>query len=129
MCFRCGERYSPGHLCKLRHLNFIITEDEEDGEFLDTIGEQEENTGNLGQVVEVYLHTLTNLMKRKTLRLQGILKGKIISVLIDTGSTSSFLSKRLATELELQEQKMEMLKATIANRSIVISDTFCPSVN
>ena len=48
LCFRCGEKFGQGHQCKSGHLNFLITDEEEDSEFEDALGEQDESTGNLG---------------------------------------------------------------------------------
>lgn len=45
---------------------------------------------------------LTNLIKRKTLKLQGVLQRKDVSMLIGTGSTTTFLNKTLAVDLQLQ---------------------------
>ncbi|XP_027156574.1 uncharacterized protein LOC113757594 [Coffea eugenioides] len=127
LCFKCGERFSPGHQCKYRHLNFILEEDEVP-EFLDAIGEQDEQTGHPGQSVDVSLHALTTSIKRKTLKLQGELGGKIISVLIDTGSTNSFLNSTLLHTMTLRTAKMTPLRATIADGTTISSGLFCPDV-
>ncbi|XP_071909625.1 uncharacterized protein [Coffea arabica] len=127
LCFKCGERFSPGHQCKYRHLNFILEEDEET-EFLDAIGEQDEQTGHPGQSVDISLHALTASIKRKTLKLQGVLKGQTVSILVDTGSTNSFLNAALLETMELRAASMTPLKATIADGTTISSELFCPHV-
>ncbi|XP_027160631.1 uncharacterized protein LOC113761725 [Coffea eugenioides] len=127
LCFKCGERFSPGHQCKYRHLNLILEEDEET-EFLDAIGEQDEQTGHPGQSVDISLHALTASIKRKTLKLQGVLKGQTVSILVDTGSTNSFLNAALLETMELRTASMTPLKATIADGTTISSELFCPHV-
>ncbi|XP_071905809.1 uncharacterized protein [Coffea arabica] len=121
-----GEVY-PGHQCKYGYLNFILEGDEEP-EFLDAIGEHDEYTGHLGQSVDVSLHALTTSVKRKTLRLQGVLEGQTVSILVDTGSTNSFLNAILLKTMELRIAKMTPLRATIADGTTISSELFCPSV-
>lgn len=48
-------------------------------------GEQDELTGNPGIPMEVSLHALSDSLKRKTITLQGLLRGKKVSLLVDTG--------------------------------------------
>ncbi|XP_027118691.1 uncharacterized protein [Coffea arabica] len=127
LCFKCGEKFSLDHQCKFRHLNFIL-EDDEEPEFLDAIGEQDEYTGHPGQSVDVSLHALTSSIKRKTLKMQGLLKGKTISVMVDTGSTNSFLNSTLLNTMTLRTVKMTPLRATIADGTTISSELYCPNV-
>lgn len=109
--------------------NFILTEEEETEKgFIDAIGGLDEDNEKVGLVVEVSLHTLTSLLKRKTLKLQGYIQEKARSILIDTGSTTIFLIKDLVKILKLPKHKMELLKAAIADGSVVSSSSFCPRV-
>lgn len=74
LCFKCGEKYGFGHVCKLGNLNFILAEDEEEIEFDDAIGVQDESTGNPGQVMEP-LCALSKTLERNTIVTQGLLSG------------------------------------------------------
>lgn len=66
MCFRYGEKYGAGHQCKAKQLNLIMGEDDEkELSFEDAIGEQEEGTGNPGQVLDIPLNTLSGSLKKK----------------------------------------------------------------
>ena len=42
LCFKCGEKYTIGHQCRLGHVNCMILDDEEDDVFEDALGEQDE---------------------------------------------------------------------------------------
>lgn len=67
LCFKCGDRYSPGHQCKFANLNFVIAEEEE--VFEDAEGEQDDNTGAPGHQIEVSLYPLFDSLKTKTISL------------------------------------------------------------
>ena len=61
LCFGCGEKFGIGHQCKMRHLNFLFsTEDDEESEFEDAVGEQDEHIGNPSQVIDMSLHALSD---------------------------------------------------------------------
>lgn len=86
LCFKCGEKFGFGHQCKMKDLNFIVNEDEV--EFSDAMGEQDEETGNSGKLMDVSLHTLSNSIKRKTIILNGFLHNRMICILVDTDTGS-----------------------------------------
>lgn len=66
------------------HLNFIVAEEEEETEFQDALGEHDEYTRNLGQVMDVSLCALSEALAKKTILIQGLLKTRKVLILIDT---------------------------------------------
>ena len=47
LCFRCDEKFSPGHRCKRRELNIIAVQEGEDlSDKTDQVGEEIETNGN-----------------------------------------------------------------------------------
>lgn len=100
LCFKCGDKFSPNHQCKFANLNFVVME-EEDDEFEDAEGEQEEGTGNPGQEMEVSLYALSDSLKRKTISLQGFMNNTTVTILVDTGSSHSFITPALVKDLKL----------------------------
>ena len=46
------------------------------------MGEQDESTGNPGQVMKMSLHTLSDAIKRKTITLTGWLDGEKMLILV-----------------------------------------------
>lgn len=126
LCFKCGDKFTPAHKCKFGNLHFMIIE--EDEEFLDAPGEQDEYTGNPGQAIDVSLHALTCAIQRKTITLEGSLKGEVVSILVDTGSSHSFISPKVANRVNLQAEKIGPLVATIADGSSLVSYAVCKGV-
>ena len=63
LCFGCGEKFGIGHQGKMSHLNFSLsTEDDEESEFEDDVGEQDEHIGNPSQATDKSLHALSDAM-------------------------------------------------------------------
>ena len=69
-----------------------MTEDEEEPEFEDALGEQDESTGNPSQLMEMSLHVLSVAMTRKTITLVGKLEGEAMPILVDTGSSNNYIN-------------------------------------
>ncbi|KAK8695823.1 hypothetical protein V6N13_000971 [Hibiscus sabdariffa] len=107
LCFRCGDRFSPGHKCKQRQLN-LMEEEEILEETEDTYLEQEE--GNL----EISMNALTGSACYSTIRIQGTIKGNLVSILVDSGSTHSFITPGWSKE-GLDLQQTNLLFITVAN--------------
>ncbi|KAL4281537.1 hypothetical protein GQ457_03G002250 [Hibiscus cannabinus] len=114
LCFRCGERFSPGHQCKVKQLNSM-----EEGE--DQAEEEPQEEGNTetecqveGDNLEISMNALTGNTGYSTLRIQGIVKGKPLNILIDSGSTHSFIIPRWAKE-GLEVVQTNPLTITVAN--------------
>ncbi|KAL4347310.1 hypothetical protein GQ457_17G016110 [Hibiscus cannabinus] len=91
LCFKCGERFTPGHQCKVKQLNSMEEDEEQEEE-----APQEEGTVEThGQVdadnLGISMNALTGNTGYNTLRIQGVVKGKPLNILIDSGSTHSFI--------------------------------------
>ncbi|KAD6119615.1 hypothetical protein E3N88_10886 [Mikania micrantha] len=105
LCYRCGQLYGPTHRCpegKLRVL--LLGEDEDDvdiGENLmptnvpsTLLTEDLESPEGSCQVLEV-MGSCNQLSGHSTLQLEGTLLGIPICLLVDSGATHNFISKRL----------------------------------
>ncbi|KAL4332246.1 hypothetical protein GQ457_07G001740 [Hibiscus cannabinus] len=110
LCFKCGDNFQPGHQCKQRQLNLMEEEStlEEDTLNQETEEEQEEGT------LEISMNAHTGSVGYSTIRIQGTIKGKPLSILVDSGNTHSFITSGWAKEgLELQQTNPLII--TVAN--------------
>ncbi|KAL4318355.1 hypothetical protein GQ457_18G008640 [Hibiscus cannabinus] len=97
-----------GHQCKPRQLNLM--EEETLVEDIDQEIETEQEDVNL----EISMNALTGSAGHSTIRIQGSIKGNPINILVDSGSTHSFITPGWAKE-GLDLQQTNPLVITVAN--------------
>ncbi|KAL4384039.1 hypothetical protein GQ457_15G021620 [Hibiscus cannabinus] len=117
LCFKCGEKFSPGHKCNAKQLNLMeeveqAVEHEEMAELGDqeVLPEKEVEEGNL----EISMNALTGNTGYSTLRIQGSIKGRPLNILVVSGSTHSFITTVWARE-GVELVKTDPLTITVAN--------------
>jgi len=121
LCFNCDEVYNRGHQCKrlfwLDGVDESVQEDNEDHEFEEDLPP------------EISLHAIMGENSGgKTMRIQGIIGHHHLLILIDSGSTHSFLGSRWVTKLGLTCEPMKGLQVVVANGSKIRSPGQCPNV-
>ncbi|KAE8690574.1 hypothetical protein F3Y22_tig00110894pilonHSYRG00006 [Hibiscus syriacus] len=113
LCFKCGGKFAPGHQCKDRQLNCMEeTEESAEQELID--GEPEEVEETTNEALEISINAITGNVGHTTLRIQGSIRGKPINVLIDSGSTHSFVTPKWAKE-GVEVVNTQPLVITVAN--------------
>nr|XP_027118736.1 uncharacterized protein LOC113735978 [Coffea arabica] len=108
LCYKCAEPYTLGHVCKQSHVHFLLAEEAETRE---EAREPEEEVycdcinGELtDEHIEVSIHALAGGTSHRTMKLKGLVKGRLVTALIDSGSTHCFLDEQLAKDLKLGTQ-------------------------
>ncbi|WOH05104.1 hypothetical protein DCAR_0624517 [Daucus carota subsp. sativus] len=74
-----------------------------------------EDTTSGTNLTDLSIHTITGTQGIHTLRLQGNMKGKKVSILIDSGSSHSFISQSLVKHLKLHTNSCNEVDVTVAN--------------
>lgn len=71
-----------------------------------------------GAVMELPLYALSEQLQRKTITLQGLFKDQLTHILVDIGSTTSFIDYRVAQRLNLPYTQAEAVNIILADGSI-----------
>ena len=95
LCFRCDEKFVPGHRCKKELQIMIVHEDEQEGDDED---EAEDITERMNQELEegitetikFSLNSVLSLTLPRTMKIKGRLETKDVMVLIDCGGNQQF---------------------------------------
>ncbi|KAL4339801.1 hypothetical protein GQ457_08G022490 [Hibiscus cannabinus] len=122
LCFKCGEKFAPGHQCKQKHLNMMEKLDPLMEMVDQELNEQPSDAteGVPTEQLEISINALTGCVGSSTIRIPGSIKGKSLSILIDTGSTHSFTTTGWAKEgVELLQT--HPLSITVANGEKLLS--------
>jgi Ty3 transposon capsid-like protein len=95
-CFKCGERYFPGHQCRVKiqmligHGEEPLPQEVDSGPEVE--GNQDSHNDELPEEAIVSMHATTNNPKVNTMRFKGYIGKTPITALIDSGSTHSFVN-------------------------------------
>ncbi|KAL2490851.1 Uncharacterized protein Adt_26479 [Abeliophyllum distichum] len=77
------------------------------------------------EVMEISINALDDKMRHKTIRVPGLIKWKKISILIDSGSTHSFVDEGLISQLKYNTDQSKSLTVTVANEEKLQSNAIC----
>lgn len=112
ICFRCDEKYTPGHKCKRHHLFMMEIEDDEppiEADSPPNIAVEEQPL--------VSLHAMTNSLGDSTIHLEGQVGSRRLHILIDNGNTHNFLDLNTAKKLGCAWLPQQQLKVTVVNNN------------
>ena len=84
---------------------------------------QEENGWE--EEAEVYVHALTCSNPMSTIKIKGEARNKMTTILIDSGSTHSFLDPRAAKDTGFEMTEAVLMEVSVANGSKMFSTHWC----
>ncbi|XP_026410555.1 uncharacterized protein LOC113305769 [Papaver somniferum] len=131
LCYNCDEVYSTSYRCKVRQQLFMVQAENSDSQEQDHDEEvfEESVDSPIDSDMEISLHAITGTVTGDTIRIPGLLKSKSISILIDTGSTTSFLDCSLATKLKCRVEQTAPMLVTVANGEKTMSTGICSKLH
>ena len=94
LCFNCDNKYNKGHKCGEKKLFYLECEEEEQKE-------QEPPQGDELEVITptISCHALARINTPQTLKIEGYIKNKKVTVPINSCSTHNFIHCKLAKYL------------------------------
>ncbi|XP_071714502.1 uncharacterized protein [Rutidosis leptorrhynchoides] len=97
LCFKCDEKYAPGHRCPSKSLQVLLVREDDDDN--DEILEDSEHA-HLDSV-EVCINSVIGFTPPHTMKLRGSIGGLEVIVLIDCGASHNFISTEVVQRLGL----------------------------
>jgi hypothetical protein len=101
LCFRCDERFSPGHICPNKQFKVLIMEEEDDN--IETPQQTSESDSALNNL-QLSMYSIFGFTSKRTLKLWGDLDDHKVLVLVDCGASHNFISSRLVKDMGLALQ-------------------------
>ncbi|MFS7984905.1 putative retrotransposon gag domain, aspartic peptidase domain superfamily [Helianthus anomalus] len=120
-CFRCGEKYGPGHRCKTSSLQLLDAGDQNVKELLEAEEEAED-------IAQISLHALVGTPHHPTLIVHGSINNFKVSILIDCGSTHNFITASLVPKIGLSTHEVVPFGVKIGNGDIIRCSQICKDV-
>ncbi|KAK6149080.1 hypothetical protein DH2020_016605 [Rehmannia glutinosa] len=123
LCYKCDEPFSFGHSCKQRITYMIMTEEEELSYSPTSPENQEDLNPPLQQMEEVQmtLNAISGEESITTMRLYGECGQHKLHILIDSGSTLSFIQEATARKLGCHLEPAKPLLVKVANGQRMVS--------
>lgn len=93
LCYRCDEKFFPGHRCKNRELRVLLTSDDIQDTEMTKIEYEEPNPQSaveVSPVVELSLNLVVGISTLGTMKLKGNIINRDVVVLIDCGATQFY---------------------------------------
>lgn len=123
LCYNCDDVYTPGHKCAKLQLFLMVGEDNEtamDSEMTcyNQEGENVHDTVGEPEAFGISIHAVQGTQGLNTLKVQGMVKGKSVQILIDTGTTHNFLDQAIVKSQGLRTNQCSTLKVQLADGSV-----------
>ncbi|CAI9116672.1 OLC1v1017880C1 [Oldenlandia corymbosa var. corymbosa] len=134
LCWKCKDKWGPGHVCKIKQLNVIVAEDDEDLRDLNIIEEGVTDAGNVVVIPEDHIQTITQMDEcwavkeedRKIIVIIGFINQVLIKILIDTGASRSFINDQLVRRMRFPTRTIRPFMVTVAGGYKIRNDQLCP---
>ncbi|GJZ74597.1 putative mitochondrial protein [Tanacetum coccineum] len=125
LCFKCDQKFGPGHVCVSRSLQVLLVDEEEEYEEED--GEElKMATDHVHlDMVEVSLNSVMGFTPNRTMKLRGKIGDREVAVLIDCGATHNFISSKIVEELRLAVSDSGTFNVTLGNGETTRSKGIC----
>ncbi|KAL0355175.1 UNVERIFIED_CONTAM: hypothetical protein Sradi_3964400 [Sesamum radiatum] len=117
------------HKCKVRYSYMLMNEEEvqpyeEENEQVEEQGEEAEI-----EDVTLSLNAMRGNVSSGTLRVKGMVNGKEKHILIDSGSTHSFIDEKVANALGIKTELTTPMIVSVADGYRMMSKEICPQLS
>ena len=126
LCFRCNEKFAPGHRCKTSSLALMEFAEVEEG--TEECDEHESETP-MEDLAEISFHAILGKASGTTMKLQGTILNRKVLILVDSGSTHNFISEQVVEELNLSTQSITSFGVQIGNGDVIRCNRICHNVS
>ncbi|KAL5575524.1 hypothetical protein UlMin_017223 [Ulmus minor] len=120
LCFRCDEKFSPGHRGKNRQLQVLILSEDDSAQDVKP-EEEDQPSPNSSQdsALDLSLNSLMGFTSSHTMKVWGLLGTRKIIILIDSGASHSFISSKLVREMDIPCEAMTGLGVQVGNEVVL----------
>ncbi|KAK9070431.1 hypothetical protein SSX86_010833 [Deinandra increscens subsp. villosa] len=127
LCFRCPEKYYPGHKCSPPQFLLIVDNDDTDGLPVN-LPPDDMDDQTQPQFLALSDAAFFGLSSSQTLRVTGTISGHPVTILVDCGSTHNILQPRIASLLHLPTEPIIPFSVMVGNGQHIGCTSVCPAV-
>ena len=122
LCFKCGDKYSPAHVCakpegvQLKVMDMAVSAEVLDDAVLDTLTHLDNPSDD---DILLSLHAMAGTSHANSLQLRALVGNQVVLILVDSGSSHSFINADLCHRLQLQMLPCETAPVKIADGTLL----------
>jgi hypothetical protein len=130
LCFKCGDKFAPGHKCTKKEsgngstqLSSLESESDK-GDFLpeELLNALELQVMLSGEDCFLSLNAIFESQSTKVIHLRPLVNNQVLSILVDSGSSHTFLNSAMLTRVECNVVPTTCMPVRVANGQTVLSD-------
>ncbi|CAA0812557.1 Unknown protein, partial [Striga hermonthica] len=114
LCFKCEEKFTPGHQCNQAFVIKVANPNDEEAEVEDEPHQEDEVEAFNGEP-KISMHAMAGIRGPRTMRLPAWVKDRRVNVLVDNGSSHNLINSELSQKLNLPTTKIEPFEVQVAN--------------
>ncbi|XP_022024212.1 uncharacterized protein LOC110924519 [Helianthus annuus] len=129
LCFKCPERYFPGHKCSPPQFLLIVDNEDADPEPVPTMTDNATpDESPQPKLMSLSDTAFFGISSNQTLCVTGYISGKLVQILVDSGSTHSIIQPRIASQLQLLTKPIVPFSVVVGNGQFIQCTGYCPDV-
>jgi hypothetical protein len=138
LCYKCGEKFIPGRKCSVPVLGAQATQlaaimefeiGDGGGILLDAMLEAMElQSSGTEPDCHISLYAISGAATNKAIHLRALVDNQVLSILVDSGSSNTFLNADMLQRIPYSAQKATPLTVRVANGQTIISDEVVPCI-
>lgn len=120
LCFRCGDKYTPSHKCQTQaqgQIKAMQAQEILSDDILDAVVIEEDE-----EEMQLSLNAIIGADHPKTLRVRALIENQVMLMLIDSGSSHSFINTELVERLGYTPTRINTMTVKVANGEIMYCD-------
>jgi hypothetical protein len=130
LCFTCGEKYVPGHQCatpavaQLKAMHTSESNEILSDEMLEVVTQME--SMSLDETERLSLRAISGTDNDSTIQLPARVNNLTMLMLVDSGSTGSFIDLAMVSKLGLVPSPRPPITVKVANGEQLVCDSYIP---
>lgn len=126
LCFRCPDKYFPGHKCSPPQ--FLLIVDNDDDSAHPASSPQTQDVTQPPEFMSLSDVAFFGMSSLQTLHVTGYIRIKQVTVLIDCSSTHNIIQPRIAASIHLLTQPLSPFSVMVGNGQFTHCEGHCPNV-
>ena len=126
LCYHCNEEYTANHCCRNQQFNLIIAKEDDEVEEETLLAERDIEVEQAMDENGISIHGTIGNREKTTIKILGMVKKRSLTILIDSGSTHSFLDCDTAKDLKCELLETTLWLMPVADRGQITYNIKCP---